>query len=297
MSIAGCLEFLAEKREFILTLSFFVGFFGAALAETLHPFRRAGYEFGARWGVNVTLVLGNWMAVAWLVPEPAGVAAQLRLTALEAVAIWLREHPIIGTLTSVLLIDMARYWVHRLSHGVSWLWRLHAVHHSDTDLDATTGFRHHPFEYLLVSAIMTLFYILIGVPVAALVIYGMLAASIAPFTHANTKLPDWLEHALNKIFVTNQFHALHHSVDMREGNSNFGIVFSIWDRLFATRIDPSADRFASIRFGVEGVSSAAAASLRQVLIHPFRHQALVDPTPGAASAIGTQRGGHPLGSD
>lgn len=297
MSITDWLEWLAQKRELILTLGFFAGFFGAALAETLHPYRRTGQEFGARWGVNVTLVLGNWMAVAWLVPEPGSLAAQFDLPALQAISAWLSSHPVLGTLTSILIIDMARYWVHRLSHRVHWLWRLHAIHHSDTDLDATTGFRHHPLEYVAVSAIMTGLYVLLGVPVAALVIYGVLAASIAPFTHANTILPTWLERALNKIFITNQFHALHHSVDMREGNSNFGIVFSIWDRMFKTCIEPSAERYASIRFGVEGVSAEAAASLREVLLQPFRRDFPGTQDFSGTRAIAAQRGGRHQGSE
>ncbi len=270
MSIADWLAWLADKREAILTLSFLIGFFAAALAETLYPHRNAGQDFGARWRVNATLALGSWMMVAWLVPDSARVAAQLSLTAFQPAGAWMSEHPIIGTLASVLLIDMARYWVHRLSHGVDWIWRLHAIHHSDTDLDAMTGVRHHPLEYLVVLAIMTALYVILGIPTAALVIYGVLAASIAPFSHANTKLPDRIERVLNKVFVTNQLHAIHHSVDMREANSNFGVVFSIWDRIFATYSEPSIQRFTSARFGVEDVSAAAAASLRQVLMQPFR---------------------------
>ncbi len=269
MSIADWLEWLASKREAVLSLSFLVGFFAAALAETLYPHRKPGQEFGARWRVNATLALGSWMMVAWLVPDSAQVAAQLGLTAVTPAGVWLSEHPILGTVTSVLLIDMARYWVHRLSHRVNWIWRLHAIHHSDTDLDAMTGVRHHPFEYLVVLAIMAALYVILGIPAAALVIYGVLAASITPFSHANTKLPDRIERTLDKVFITNRLHALHHSVDIGEANSNFGVVFSIWDRIFATRKEPSIERFTSARFGVEGVSAAAAASLRQALMQPF----------------------------
>jgi len=218
--------------------------------------------------------LAWWQSVAWLMPDPGAVAKQLNVTALQFVAMWQLEYPIIAMATSILLIDMARCWVHRLLHRVNFLWRLHAIHHSDTDVDATTGFRHHPLEYLATIAIMMPLYILLEIPAASIVVYGVLAASITPFSHANTGLPDGVERVVNKIFITNQLHALHHSAELGESNSNFGTVFAFWDRIFATRIEPTLERFSCVPFSVQRISAETAASLPKVLMQPFRFGAI-----------------------
>jgi len=134
----------------------------------------------------------------------------------------------------ILLIDALVYALHRAFHAVSWLWRLHKVHHSDPGFDGSTGFRHHPLEQAAQDGMLFVLLAALGIPPLALAAYGMLATAHNIFVHGNLYLPARIDHALRLAIVTPDMHRVHHSVRAAELNSNFGAVFPWWDRLLWT---------------------------------------------------------------
>jgi len=134
--------------------------------------------------------------------------------------------------------DLAGYAFHRLCHRWRWLWLLHSVHHSDHQLDASTAVREHPLEMICDVAILAGTLTALGVP---LWVEGLRAAFLNPQAmaqHANIAYPRWVERLFGWLLVTPALHHVHHSPDLRHTNSNYGIMFSFWDRIFRTYQPP-----------------------------------------------------------
>lgn len=133
-------------------------------------------------------------------------------------------------------IDFAQYCLHRAYHAVPWLWRLHRLHHADEFVTASTGFLHHPLESATSFVALLAFLVTFGVPVGSILVYNAVAAAHAIFVHGNVALPPRLDRWLSLVIFTPSGHRVHHSLDGRECNANFGQVFPYWDRLLRTLI-------------------------------------------------------------
>lgn len=133
---------------------------------------------------------------------------------------------------SLILLDMAVWFQHVLSHRWQWLWRLHRVHHSDMDIDVTTALRFHPVEIGLSLLYKSAIVIILGAPLMAVLLFDILLNGLAMFNHANLVLPQPLDRVLRKLIVTPDMHRVHHSVHEDETNSNYGFCLSLWDRIF-----------------------------------------------------------------
>jgi sterol desaturase/sphingolipid hydroxylase (fatty acid hydroxylase superfamily) len=145
----------------------------------------------------------------------------------------------LATCFTLAVYSFAVYLTHIIDHKVSWLWRLHRVHHLDTHLDVSTSQRHHPLELLLNALILIAVTIAFGLIAWAVVIFEGMAATIDFFLHANVRLPESVDRIVRWVLVTPNMHSLHHSSHQPETDSNYGVVFTIWDRLFGTyRVDP-----------------------------------------------------------
>lgn len=131
------------------------------------------------------------------------------------------------------LYDLAIYFWHWLSHKHEFLWRFHKVHHSDKCFNVSTGFRFHVFDLLLEIVYKCFFVILFGVGAYVVLSIEIIQLFFIFFHHANIRIPK--EQAVSQIFITPSLHRTHHSTLRKEHDSNYGIVFSIWDRLFGTR--------------------------------------------------------------
>ncbi|MBW2936581.1 sterol desaturase family protein [Aureisphaera sp. CAU 1614] len=136
---------------------------------------------------------------------------------------------------SVALYDITAYWIHRGTHKIPLLWRFHRVHHSDTTMDASTVFRFHPLEILLVFGIGNILTAaLFGTDVLSLALYYFILYLFFFFEHANLTYPKWLNTTLGLLFVMPDQHRVHHQQDQFYTDSNFADIFIIWDRLFGT---------------------------------------------------------------
>jgi sterol desaturase/sphingolipid hydroxylase (fatty acid hydroxylase superfamily) len=170
-------------------------------------------------------------------------------------------------LLAVLALDLVAQWfAHYLLHRVKWMWKLHLVHHSDTHVDATTGTRHHPGDYVVRELFSLATVLICGIPLAAYVFYRIVTIFFTYFTHANIAVPTWIDRPLSWVFVTPNMHKFHHHVERPWTDSNFGNVFSLWDRLFGTLVydDPR-----HVRYGVDTLAGRPDEEIAYQLKVPF----------------------------
>ena len=162
---------------------------------------------------------------------------------------WLHTS-VLGTIViSFLVLDFFGGWlVHLVQHKTRFLWRFHVVHHSDNNVDVTTGLRHHPIESVLRGIFFLMGVIVAGAPMYAVMIFQTLLVLATQFTHANISLPKWLDRPLSYIIVSPNMHKVHHHWQQPYTDSNYGAVLAIWDRMFGTyqKLDP-----AQIRYGLD----------------------------------------------
>lgn len=251
-----------------LYLSVFLATAGSLLLlERVRSLQRAAAPWAGRWSANLGLLVAGNVLVSLLLPIGAVALAQSQQPRLLGRLDWPSGALIVLTF---LLIDLWRYWEHRLSHHITVLWRMHLVHHSDTAVDVTTAERHHPFEALASTAIMLALVVALGLPAAGIAVYVLVASVISFVTHANLRLPPGLDRALSWIVVTPSVHRIHHSAQRSQTNSNFGAVLTLWDRSFGTWSDPARTDVA--HFGLEYFHRSRDAGLWQALCQPFLYR-------------------------
>jgi len=175
----------------------------------------------------------------------------------------------INFLMSILIIDFFHYLIHRLHHSIPMLWRLHRVHHSDKNVNSITTFLHHPFETASTFFIGISMYVIFDIPVVAILCHSIFMVIHSPFSHTTLSVPKHIEKILSYLIITPSFHRIHHSRDMKEGNSNFGNIFPFWDKLFGTYIPKTYTQMRTIKFGINLRESPDANSLKEYLINPF----------------------------
>ena len=138
-------------------------------------------------------------------------------------------------LVGLLLMDLIGAWlVHFVEHKVKWMWQFHLIHHTDQHVDTTTANRHHPGESVFRFVFTTMAVIIVGAPMWIVFLYQTLSVVLTQFNHSNVKMPVWLDNALVLVICTPNMHRVHHHYRMPYTDSNYGNIFSFWDRLFGT---------------------------------------------------------------
>lgn len=241
-----------------------------ALLETLFPRKqrvtRRRERWSGNWAVQIISALVMRFALPWAIPAAVAVAAA------ETNAGLLNRLPVplwAALAVSVLLLDLAIYWQHRLTHTIPLLWRLHRLHHADVDVDVTTALRFHPLEIILSAIIKSGLVWLFGVPVDAIILFAVLLNGMAMFNHANLNLPVALDGMLRKLVVTPDMHRVHHSVIGREHNSNFGFNLSCWDRLFGSYRERPERGHETMVLGLNETNGQKTGSVIWMLKQPF----------------------------
>ncbi len=182
---------------------------------------------------------------------------------------WLPNMPFwLYILVGLLLLDLiGAYFVHWAEHRVRWMWRFHLIHHTDTNVDTTTANRHHPGESVFRFVFTTLGVVAVGTPIYIVMLYQSMSAALSQFNHANIQFPKWLDDALSWILVTPRMHRVHHHYVLPYTDTNFGNIFSIWDRLFGTFAKMDNEK---IVFGIDTYFDAEEHSNMGVLLKiPF----------------------------
>jgi len=137
--------------------------------------------------------------------------------------------------SGILLMDLISAWLaHFVFHKTKWLWQFHIIHHTDTTVDASTANRHHPGESVLRFGFTCLAVWIVGAPVWMLMIYQAMSAFLSQFNHSNIKMPKFLDDILMLVICTPNMHRVHHHYRQPYSDSNYGNIFSFWDRMFGT---------------------------------------------------------------
>ena len=244
-------------------------FLGVAVWESFRPRRELSTPPERRWGKHgLVLVVGTVISVGIYRVSPVVVAiafAGNRYGLLNKPLI-----PFIGRcILAVLLLDFVKYAIHRAFHSVSFLWRVHQVHHSDPDFDVSTAARVHPIEIILTQAAYLSVTAMFAPPVAGVLIAELISAFQSFFGHANACLPGWVENPLRLVFVTPDMHRIHHSEEVEEQFANFGDSLPWWDYLLRTyRAAPAAGQKGMV-VGLKGYQNAASLGLVFMLTQPF----------------------------
>ena len=173
-------------------------------------------------------------------------------------------------LATMLVYELAGYVSHYLFHNVPLLWRLHAVHHNDVELDISTTYRHHPLELVITYCLVLPLILLLSPPVEVLLLYQSIQITIHVFAHSNIYLPQRVNRVLNYFIVTPDFHRLHHCSDKRFTNSNYGTVIPWLDHLFGTASSRPFEEQKTMQLGLEYARDARDSRLDQMLLLPFR---------------------------
>lgn len=259
------------SAEPILRLSVFLAVLvGMAVWEIAAPRRRQEIPRVIRWGNNLALVALDTAILRLSFPILAvglAVLAQDRgwglFNALD-VPFWA------AVLLSMLLLDLAIYLQHVLFHAVPGLWRLHRMHHADLEFDTTTGLRFHPVEILLSMAIKLAVVAALGAPAIAVLLFEIILNATALFNHANIRLPAKVDRVLRWVVVTPDMHRVHHSVDPKETNSNYGFNLPWWDRLLGTYVAQPAKGHDGMQIGIEQFRTTRDLWLDRMLVQPLR---------------------------
>ena len=152
---------------------------------------------------------------------------------------WFDSIPlVIHVLLGILLLDLiGAYLPHYIQHKIKFLWKIHLVHHSDHNVDTTTANRHHPFESIIRFIFTLIGVIVLGTSIGIVFLYQSISLVLSQFNHANIKLPSSIDKILSYIIVSPNMHKVHHHYVMPYTDSNYGNIFSVWDRLFGTHMN------------------------------------------------------------
>ena len=175
--------------------------------------------------VNIILGLGTVAVSHWVTQRHIGIMN------LFAMPLWAKV-----VLTLFVMDLFAQYIPHYLMHKVKPFWRFHVVHHSDTQVDASTGTRHHPGEWIFREGFTIIGVMVMGVPVGLYFMHRSFQALFTYFNHANISLPKWMDRTIGLVFVSPDMHKFHHHHKRPWTDMNFANSFSLWDRLFGTLV-------------------------------------------------------------
>ncbi len=249
---------------FMAALVFFL------FVELAVPYRKPTVSKPKRWFINLSITAINSVILnllfAGLVIKAALYVTENRLGVLNLTPLphWAK------TLATVAFMDFTLYVWHLLNHEMPFLWRLHRVHHSDLNMDVSTATRFHIGELLISAVIKISLIFFLGADLLGVVIFESALVLCAQFHHSSLKLPKWLETVLWTLFVPPSMHRIHHSVKILERNTNYGTIFSLWDRTLGTlKADVDQD---GIRIGVGAYPREAGLNLHHLLIMPFYRQ-------------------------
>jgi sterol desaturase/sphingolipid hydroxylase (fatty acid hydroxylase superfamily) len=219
------------------------------LIESAVPFFKFDYNKWQHAGINIFFTLTTIainFALAFVLLQTADFVDDKKIGLLQ----WLPQmNPWLFALLGILLLDFfGAYLAHFVEHKVKFLWRFHLIHHTDTYIDTTSGNRHHPGESVIRFAFTTLGVLVVGSPMWMVFLYQTLSVVSTQFTHANISLPKKLDQIMSYCIVSPDMHKIHHHYKLPYTDSNYGNIFSVWDRLFGTFLYMNRE---DIRYGID----------------------------------------------
>ena len=245
------------------------GLFLFLLLESGLPFSKSPYDKLNHAKINITftlitLIINLIGAIGILKSVDLVRAYNFGLLNVIETPLWL--YGLIG----IALMDFIGAWiVHWIQHNIRWMWKFHIIHHSDPNVDVTSGLRHHPVENVFRLLFTILAILISGANFGLVMIYQTVSAFFAHFSHANIHLPAKFEHLISFIFVTPRFHRIHHHFRQPHTDSNYGNIFSFWDYIFQTKKD--FKNIKNIQYGVDThMKKEEISSIINLLTIPFQ---------------------------
>jgi sterol desaturase/sphingolipid hydroxylase (fatty acid hydroxylase superfamily) len=235
----------SEKFFAITKIIAFATLFGlTVLLQLWRPYKNKGLDrkiLLKSWRHNFSIGLFNTLSISIL---SSSSIFSLALHQQRSGQAFLANHIpslAVSGLITVLCLDLISYFWHRLFHQYDLLWRAHAVHHSDPLIESSSAVRFHLFEVLPSMVLRWLVVWAVGFPAMALLVFEIVYLFFNFFEHSYVRLNSKFELVLGRVFITPSLHRWHHSIHRRESNSNFGTIFSFWDRIFRTQQKPNLD--------------------------------------------------------
>ncbi len=270
---------LLGQSDNALRLASFLAVLGVmALIELAWPKRAPVVSKGRRWLTNLGIagVDGLMLQLMAMLAVPVAAVAAAFYAQTHGIGLlnqlawpeWLK------VTLALLVLDLAIWTQHLVSHKVPLFWRLHQVHHADRDIDVTTAVRFHPVEIALSMLWKIVVVVPLGASPLAVFLFEVILNACAMFNHANIALPAWVDRILRSIIVTPDMHRVHHSVLWREHDSNYGFNLSLWDRLFRTYVAQPEAGHEDMTVGLAPYQSRAPTRFGWSLALPFRQQEL-----------------------
>jgi sterol desaturase/sphingolipid hydroxylase (fatty acid hydroxylase superfamily) len=214
---------------------------------------------------SIALIFLRWL----LIPVMVWLASWIQTRNIGLLN-WLSLHSWIEFIIGFLLLDYGNYLWHLINHKIPFLWRFHNVHHIDLDLDVTTAIRFHFGEIILSVFSRGAIILILGVSPVLVLIYEVFFEAATNFHHSNLRIPDRWERRITKVIVSPRMHGIHHSIVKRETDSNYSVIFNLWDRIHRTlRLNIPQDE---INIGVPSYRDLSEQKVHHLLIMPFRKQ-------------------------
>jgi sterol desaturase/sphingolipid hydroxylase (fatty acid hydroxylase superfamily) len=266
-----------SKRWKWLAIGLGVG--ALVVIERLRPLREPREPGPERVGRNLIIgVIGAAATVMCELPivRPVHNLAERRHLGLLR---WLRLPRTLRVILGFLLLDYTLYLWHWMAHRSRWLWRFHAVHHLDRDMDSSTGVRFHFGELTLSVGLRAAQALLLGVDRDTFRVYQQALFFSVLFHHSNLGLPMAAERGLAAFVVTPRMHGIHHSTRVEQANTNYSSLLSWWDRIHGTLRLNVPQR--EIEIGVNGFTRPDDVTLERSLALPFERDPRLLPQPPA----------------
>jgi sterol desaturase/sphingolipid hydroxylase (fatty acid hydroxylase superfamily) len=285
MAVSTWLERHGEDAQF-------GAYFGALLLFALLERRFAARPQLAarapRWRANFVLTALNVVVLSLL---PLSLVTAARFAEARSLGLFNAVSVPLGVAVVLNLAGRAfiSWLTHLLMHAVPLFWRVHRVHHTDTELDVSTTVRFHPLEFPIGLAVGLPLVLVLGLSPWLLLLYELLDVLVTLFSHSNLELPAWLERPLRYLIVTPGLHRVHHSTLPEETDSNFGAVFPLWDLIFGTFRRTTRLPTLTMPLGLSELRDQRARSVTWLLTSPLRGElASADASPSvdhAATAV------------
>ena len=263
-------DFLLNHEPTIRLITFLTMLIGMMVWEVATPRHRQEIPKVLRWTNNLSLVVIDTAILRLAFPVLAvGLAGIAKtngwgLFNMIDLPVW------IAVIFAIMLLDLATYLQHIVFHAVPGLWRLHRMHHADLEFDATTGLRFHPAEIVVSMTVKLALVLAIGAPAVAVLAFEVILNAASIFNHSNIALSPAIDRVVRLFLVTPDMHRVHHSIEPRETNTNFGFSVPWWDRLFGTYLAQPAKGHLEMKIGIEQFRSRRELWLDRMLVQPLR---------------------------
>ena len=259
--------------ETLIRLTSAIGIFTLMICwEYFSPRRQQSITRKQRWPINLGLAAFN-MALMRL--TAGGIAYLSAINAAEHSWGLLNQFHLsswLAIIISLLFLDFAIYFQHIISHKWKLLWRLHQIHHTDLEIDASTAVRFHPLEIMISMAYKIFCIYLIGADPLAVIVFEIILNGTATFNHSNVNIPVKADKLLRWVLITPDVHRIHHSTVQSETDSNYGFSISLWDRLFRTYVAEPEKTQTTLNIGLPQYRKQEELGLIKLLLLPFRSQ-------------------------